>query len=417
MLCVYPSIVMLRLFKSFAAQPRLAVVTETLLAASQDMLHFGIVLASVVLTLCIDAVLLFGRDNEDFGTVARSLMTSARMMFGDWDWEPVEKISRGGSYFWFTLFMIFIVIILLNMLLAIIMDNYMNVKKRSASAQSLSAQANEMWRRRQMLKRKERVRLNDIWDAFLANANGRVKVASNSDRNITADYILDLVPDIPYTQASRTLQNSWAEHIKATTPPFDMEQAAPSLFRLEAKTRQIRNALFFAHDRVDFADTRPMPKHSGLDGNREKVLGQLVMQEAEAEMEEIERLKKAPPQELGNSKTVVDIVDQETSRLSSEAANALANSLQVLDTRQARIEERQASVMASVREMYQQMMNLQSRALTLVGDLEKLKFQRSKIRTKAKDTWNAGIFDGCSPEMNEGAIPAVHTSGATLPRG
>jgi len=408
-LCIYPMMMMLRLFKSFAAQPRLAVVTKTLFEASQDMLHFGIVLASVIFTLCIDAVLLFGRDIEDFGTFARSMVTAFRMMFGDWDWEPVEKVNRAGSYFWFSLFMIFIVIILLNMLLAIIMDNYMNVKKRSAAAQSLGKQISEMWRRRQMLKRKERVRLNDIWDSFLDNANGRMKAMCKSERPITAGFLLDLVPDIPPSQAARTLQNSWAEHVKATSRPFEMETATPSLVHLEALTRQIRNALFFAYDRVELTDTRPVPKMEDMDGTYEKVLGRLVMQEAESENELLERLKERLLLEEEQSKTVVDIVDKETTRLSSETAMALAGTLQTLDTRQARIEERQASIKESVREMYQTMMTLQSRALTLASDLERIRFQRSSnVRMKARSNWRAGIFDGCSPEMKEGAIPAVH---------
>ena len=41
-LCFYPMLLLLRLFKSFAAQPRLAVVTDTIKLASQDLLHFGI---------------------------------------------------------------------------------------------------------------------------------------------------------------------------------------------------------------------------------------------------------------------------------------------------------------------------------------------------------------------------------------
>ena len=40
-LCFYPMLLLLRLFKSFAAQPRLAVVTDTIKLASQDLLHFG----------------------------------------------------------------------------------------------------------------------------------------------------------------------------------------------------------------------------------------------------------------------------------------------------------------------------------------------------------------------------------------
>merc|ERR1712125_199933 len=42
-LYVYPNIIMLRLFKSFKSQPRLAIVTATLARASTDLVHFFIV--------------------------------------------------------------------------------------------------------------------------------------------------------------------------------------------------------------------------------------------------------------------------------------------------------------------------------------------------------------------------------------
>lgn len=38
----YPVCIMMRLFKAFAAQPRLAIVTKTLALAATDLTHFGI---------------------------------------------------------------------------------------------------------------------------------------------------------------------------------------------------------------------------------------------------------------------------------------------------------------------------------------------------------------------------------------
>merc|ERR1712050_98207 len=40
-LAIYPFIICSRFFKSFAAQPRLALVTRTLSVATNDILHFG----------------------------------------------------------------------------------------------------------------------------------------------------------------------------------------------------------------------------------------------------------------------------------------------------------------------------------------------------------------------------------------
>ena len=211
---------------------------------------------AVLACLCLNAVLLFGRDEEAFGNLFRSFHSAFRMMFGDWDWMPMERVTRTGAYLWFTMFMVLVVIILLNMLLAIILDNYMDVKRVSASADSLGAQIQEMYRRRKMLKRKERVRLNDIWDSFVAEAGGRPKLALATDRQITAEMLQQIVPGIPHPQASRTLQNSWLAHLKATTAPFELKHSSRHLSRFEVETRKVRNGLFFLFDRLDFYDTR-----------------------------------------------------------------------------------------------------------------------------------------------------------------
>ena len=50
-----------------------AVVTKTLSAASQDLLHFSIVLVSVYVCLAVAAVVLFGEDVEEFSTLDRPL--------------------------------------------------------------------------------------------------------------------------------------------------------------------------------------------------------------------------------------------------------------------------------------------------------------------------------------------------------
>merc|ERR1712196_421795 len=59
--CFYPMAVMMRLFKSFAAQGRLAVVTRTLSGASTDMIHFFIVFFSVFFCMVVNSVLIFGQ--------------------------------------------------------------------------------------------------------------------------------------------------------------------------------------------------------------------------------------------------------------------------------------------------------------------------------------------------------------------
>lgn len=377
-LCMYPMVMMLRLFKSFAAQARLAVVTDTLQMASQDMLHFGIVLSAVVFTLCLDAVLLFGRDLQDFGTLARAFHSCFRMMFGDWDWAPMERVNRLYAVVWFGLFMVLVVIILLNMMLAIIMDNYLSVKKQSGKAITLGKQISEMWRRRQMSRRKERVRLNDIWDAFEEQGCEEQHCEANHVHEVTAVSIRTIVPGIPESQAQRTLQNSWTDYQKSTTVPFEFVHAKPMLMKLEEQTRKIRNALFFCYDRMAFYDTRAQEK------------GQPIAE------------KDLPP-ELANDVEVMHLVQDEMEVMSQEAAATLARMLGAMDERQQRIEQKQEASQAVLRDLTNSLLRLQSQAGRLTGQLEGLcsKKQRSVWKKNNPGSSSiASLFD-CRPHAKD----------------
>eukprot|EP00438_Fugacium_kawagutii_P030892 Skav215845 [mRNA] locus=scaffold1630:133564:135915:- [translate_table: standard] len=338
-MCFYPMLLLLRLFKSFAAQPRLAVVTDTIKLAYQDLLHFGLVSVAVIACLCLNAVLLFGRDVEAFGNLPRALHSSFRMLFGDWDWGPMEEVSRSGAYLWFTMFMVLCTIILLNMLLAIILDNYMDVKRVSASAQSLTEQFHEMRRRRQMLKRKERMRLTDVWDHFVSEAQGRPKLALTDEREITVDILQQM--GMPRSQAARTLQSSWFAHLKATTVPFELKHSAEWLTRFEVDTRKMRNALYFLFDRLDFYDTR----FAKLD---------------------VEDFSDATQNDMAQEIAV------QMYRLNSEAAEKLAQLLSAADKTQSRTEEKQGAIHDTVRDLTHLLLKLQSLGTQIGTQLEGL---------------------------------------------
>ena len=340
---------------------------------------------AVLACLCLNAVLLFGRDEEAFGNLFRSLHTAFRMMFGDWDWMPMERVSRTGAYLWFTMFMVLVVIILLNMLLAIILDNYMDVKRVSASADSLGAQIQEMYRRRKMLKRKERVRLNDIWDSFVAEARGRPKIALARDRQVTAEMLQQIVPGIPLSQASRTLQNSWLAHLKATTAPFELKHSSRHLSMFEVESRKVRNGLFFLFDRLDFYDTR----HDGEGAEKERERADGTSSQPNSPVPRSPSSPRSPKMRSpgsgrtsgrsarsarGDSAAGPSDMEQEINmqmqRLSVEAAEKLATVLSSVDKTQGRIEEKQAAIQSSMRDMLQVLLQQQSLASQISRRLE-----------------------------------------------
>eukprot|EP00438_Fugacium_kawagutii_P003729 Skav234633 [mRNA] locus=scaffold1609:47334:56546:+ [translate_table: standard] len=80
-------------------------------------------------------------------------------------WPQQLRDGQTGAQ-WFFAFMLVMVMVLLNMLVAILMEAYGVVKEDAKNADSLFQQTKNILRRAQQLKRKERVKLTDIWDAL-----------------------------------------------------------------------------------------------------------------------------------------------------------------------------------------------------------------------------------------------------------
>ena len=77
---IYDLVALARLFKGFSAQPRLGVVTSTIVEAMSDILHFLVVFLSVFFAYSLAGVILFGRDLKEFSNLGNSVVTLFRMV-------------------------------------------------------------------------------------------------------------------------------------------------------------------------------------------------------------------------------------------------------------------------------------------------------------------------------------------------
>jgi len=132
-LAFYPLVIVLRLFKAFGSHPRLAVVTSTLKAARIDLAHFGIIFCSVFLTYMVAGIVLFGKASKSFATAARAANTCFRMMFGDFEWDEMQIAGRLDSFVWFVPFEVLVTLLMINMIMAIVMDAYSEVANSTDS--------------------------------------------------------------------------------------------------------------------------------------------------------------------------------------------------------------------------------------------------------------------------------------------
>ncbi|CAE8644094.1 unnamed protein product, partial [Polarella glacialis] len=130
----YPVCILLRLFKAFSQQARLAVVTRTLYAACGDLAHFGIVFISIFFTYVIMGMSFFGRDNSSFSNFGVAVVTVFESIMGGANVEEMRVAGHPIAFFYFASFMCIAVLLLLNMLIAIIMDVYAETKHRALSS-------------------------------------------------------------------------------------------------------------------------------------------------------------------------------------------------------------------------------------------------------------------------------------------
>jgi len=185
-LASYPFIIVLRLFKAFAAQPRLSVVTRTLTTSSVDLSHFLIIYMSVFMMYAVAAVVLFGRDIPDFTTVGRSVTTCFRMMLGDFDWDTLKLVGRVDAAFFFVPFSLLLTIILLNMLIAMVMDAYSMVVEQIGSTPTLWAEGRTAYKRWRTLSRGEAASLSAIVATLRRDMQDKKKGAVD-DRELNVD--------------------------------------------------------------------------------------------------------------------------------------------------------------------------------------------------------------------------------------
>ncbi|GIL44962.1 hypothetical protein Vafri_2402 [Volvox africanus] len=124
-----------RVLKLMDFQPRLGVVTRSLWLAGPDLIHFAIVAGMVFVGYAMMAHLIFGNAIEAFATFGDSINTCFEILLGNIDVNDdlralggLQSVA-GALFFWSYELLVFMV--LLNFLLAIIVDAFSEVKEKT----------------------------------------------------------------------------------------------------------------------------------------------------------------------------------------------------------------------------------------------------------------------------------------------
>lgn len=139
MMAVNTASVVLKFFKAFESNLRLRVVTDTFKAALDDLVHFFITFSTIYLPFCLIAHIMFGSDIADFASIVASLNAGFVVLMGDFGWYVdataglvmSSTLPSGMPVFilmaWYWAYMFLMFLVLLNMLLAVVMEHYIKV--------------------------------------------------------------------------------------------------------------------------------------------------------------------------------------------------------------------------------------------------------------------------------------------------
>jgi len=114
-----------RCFKFYRFQPRLAIINKTMEACFSDLYHFLLMFVTFLFGFGVMSNVLFGPQLPQFSNLSESLMTGWMMMNGaGLAYHELAYVDGSMAGVFFIAFMFLVFIILLNVLLAILVDSY-----------------------------------------------------------------------------------------------------------------------------------------------------------------------------------------------------------------------------------------------------------------------------------------------------
>jgi hypothetical protein len=126
-------------FKYLNVNPRMSMMWKTLEKASPDLAAFLVFFGIIFITFVASGYLMFGSQLESFRTFTKATFACFNMLLGDFQYDMMER--EGNKFYaplYFTLFMLLVTFILVNVFLAIVQDAYVIVQLKYQNRPTLA---------------------------------------------------------------------------------------------------------------------------------------------------------------------------------------------------------------------------------------------------------------------------------------
>jgi len=132
--------------KAFRGQPKLAQLTRTLINAFEDLAHFLACFVVLFLSFAFSAHLVYGVRLEEWSTSTKCVNAAFRALRGDVDLPGMYEIAPVTTMVWFWCFLVSLIFIMMNLLLATVFDHYQLVKGKANAFTGVLTQAKDAFR-------------------------------------------------------------------------------------------------------------------------------------------------------------------------------------------------------------------------------------------------------------------------------
>mmetsp|Transcript_19200 Transcript_19200/g.43691 ORF Transcript_19200/g.43691 Transcript_19200/m.43691 type:complete len:729 (-) Transcript_19200:88-2274(-) len=244
----YNLLLMFRFFLAFRAHARLAIVINTLQAVGVDLFHFLVVFMPTFLAYMISGNLLFGRRLANFSTLQASFGTCFRIVIeNEFEWGDLSEEHFWTTAIWIWSFLLLVVLVMLNMVLAIILDIYNEVRQSMDVGDSIFEFLIQAGKRLYHTRRW-------IRDSELEGSMSQMEGSAT----ITKSDLLEMFPELTRTQADMLFHAS-RDHMlfklnhemhRATLLKVTGQVKA----KVESTNLQVRNKLQEKIDNVECAE-------------------------------------------------------------------------------------------------------------------------------------------------------------------